>query len=86
MRESLHTQVTETTWNVRETDIEKGVEREWNIHQRSISYDYEAPAGEALPSPDYARKQLPSMNTIGIAEVASKQAMLSQNRRALRKE
>lgn len=83
MRETLTTNFTETTWSVKEIDIESGTERSWDIHRREISYDYSAPAGEALPSPDYQRKSLPSVADIGIAQIAASPATL-QPRRALK--
>ena len=85
MREQLKTNYTETVWNIRETDIESGKEREWNIHQRTVDYSYEAPAGEALPGPEYQRKVLPSITELGIAQVASTPASLQQPGRALKK-
>lgn len=85
MKETLTTSYNETTWHIKETDIESGKETEWNIHARSIDYSYEAPAGEALPSPEYQRQQLPSVQQLGIAQIAVAPASLQQPRRALRK-
>ena len=85
MREQVKANYTETVWNIRDTNIETGHEVEWNIHQRQVEYEYEAPAGDALPSPEYARKALPSMQEIGISQVVSSPATLQQPRRALRK-
>lgn len=84
MKETLTTSFNETTWQIKETDIEKGTEKEWNIHQRTISYDYSAPAGDSLPSPDYQRKSLPSVANIGIAQIAASPASLQQPRQALK--
>lgn len=85
MRETLKTSYNETTWNIRETDIESGKEREWNIHQRTVDYEYESPAGSALPDPSYQRKQLPSVTQLGITQIAASPSSLQQPRRALRK-
>lgn len=85
MKETLTTSYNETTWQIKETDIEKGTEKEWNIHQKTINYEYTAPAGDSLPSPDYQRKSLPSVEQLGIAQVAASPASLQQPRRALRK-
>lgn len=85
MREELKVSYNETTWAIKEIDLESGKERSWDIHARSIEYAYDAPAGSALPSPDYQRQQLPSVAQIGIAEVANAPASLQQPRRALRK-
>lgn len=84
MREELKTNYTEIVWNIRETDIESGKEREWNIHKRAIEYEYTAPAGSALPSPEYQRASLPSVQQLGIAQVASAPATLQQPRKALK--
>lgn len=84
MRETLKTSYNETTWNIRETDIESGKEREWNIHQRTVDYEYESPAGNALPSPEYQRAQLPSVTQLGITQIAASPSSLQQPRRALK--
>jgi len=85
MRETLTTNFTETIWAIKEIDLESGKERSWDIHSRSIEYDYSAPAGNELPSPDYQRKSLPSVAELGIAQVAQAPASLQPPRQALRK-